>query len=127
MHMPYSGHVTCNPILACYLLSAGCFHANRLKWCKRSLQVSTSGQELVALNPRKKIAFPLTEKISLSPNTRLFRFGLQSPQHKLGLPIGQHMFFYAKVRSCYALLSAWSTYAGCWARRLNPGCSLTHL
>ena len=51
----------------------------------------------MALNPKKKIPFALTEKIELSHNTRLFRFALQSPRHKLGLPIGQHMFFYCKV------------------------------
>lgn len=53
--------------------------------------------DLVALNPKKKIPFELVEKIELSHNTRLFRFALQSPRHRLGLPIGQHMFFYAKV------------------------------
>ncbi|KAK9823153.1 hypothetical protein WJX72_000662 [[Myrmecia] bisecta] len=52
--------------------------------------------DLVALNPKKKIPFTLVEKVALSHNTRLFRFALQSPQHKLGLPIGQHMFFYAR-------------------------------
>lgn len=52
----------------------------------------------MALNPKKKIPFALTEKIELSRNTRLYRFALQSPRHKLGLPIGQHMFFYCKVR-----------------------------
>lgn len=52
---------------------------------------------LLALNPKKKIPFALTEKIELSHNTRLFRFALQSPRHRLGLPIGQHMFFYCKV------------------------------
>lgn len=52
----------------------------------------------MALNPKKKIPFELVEKIELSHNTRLFRFALQSPRHRLGLPIGQHMFFYAKVR-----------------------------
>ena len=56
--------------------------------------------ELVALNPKKKIPFALSEKIELSRNTRLFRFALQSPRHKLGLPIGQHMFFYCKVCAC---------------------------
>ena len=35
----------------------------------------------------------------LSHNTRLFRFALQSPQHRLGLPVGQHMFFSAKARA----------------------------
>ncbi|KAK9903477.1 hypothetical protein WJX75_006549 [Coccomyxa subellipsoidea] len=53
---------------------------------------------LVALNPKKKIPFELVEKIELSHNTRLFRFALQSPRHRLGLPIGQHMFFYAKEK-----------------------------
>lgn len=52
-----------------------------------------------ALNPKKKLPFKLKEKILLSHNTRLFRFALQSPEHRLGLPIGQHMFFYAKVCS----------------------------
>ena len=51
----------------------------------------------MALNPKKKIPFALMEKIELSHNTRLFRFALQSPRHRLGLPIGQHMFFYCKV------------------------------
>lgn len=50
---------------------------------------------LVALHPKKKIPFKLSEKIEISHNTRLFRFALQSPQHKLGLPVGQHMFLYA--------------------------------
>ena len=56
-------------------------------------------KELLALNPRKKIPFKLAEKVTLSRNSRLFRFALQSPQHRLGLPVGQHMFFSAKVRS----------------------------
>lgn len=40
-------------------------------------------KELVALDPRKKIAFKLAEKLELSHNVRLFRFALQSPQHKV--------------------------------------------
>ena len=52
---------------------------------------------LVALDPKKKIAFTLTQRVELSPDTLLLRFGLQSPQHVLGLPVGQHMFFSAKV------------------------------
>lgn len=56
----------------------------------------------IALNPKKKIPFKLSEKIALSHNTRLFRFALQTPEHKLGLPIGQHMFFYAKVSTDFS-------------------------
>lgn len=53
--------------------------------------------ELVALNPRQKIAFKLAEKIELSHNVRLFRFALQSPEHKFGLPVGKHVFLYATI------------------------------
>jgi nitrate reductase (NAD(P)H) len=58
--------------------------------------VAAVKEELVALNPKKKIPFKLIEKTALSHNVRRLRFALQSPQHKLGLPVGQHMFFYAK-------------------------------
>ena len=63
------------------------------------LGVGGGGHTKYALNPKKKLPFKLKEKIMLSHNTRLFRFALQSPEHRLGLPIGQHMFFYAKVRA----------------------------
>lgn len=53
-------------------------------------------KELVALNPRKKEKFRLIEKRELSHNVRLFRFELQSPQHKLGLPCGKHVYIYGK-------------------------------
>lgn len=39
--------------------------------------------DLVALNPRKKLAVKLIERQELSSNVRLFRFGLPSPQHKV--------------------------------------------
>jgi nitrate reductase (NAD(P)H) len=58
---------------------------------------ATAEKELVALDPRKKIAFKLAEKIELSHNVRLFRFALQSPQHKFGLPVGKHVFLYATI------------------------------
>ena len=61
------------------------------------LGVGGGGHTKFALNPKKKLPFKLKEKLMLSHNTRLFRFALQSPEHRLGLPIGQHMFFYAKV------------------------------
>lgn len=46
----------------------------------------------VALNTRQKLAVPLTEKEVLSKDTRRFRFGLPTKDHKLGLPIGKHFF-----------------------------------
>mmetsp|Transcript_12337 Transcript_12337/g.18089 ORF Transcript_12337/g.18089 Transcript_12337/m.18089 type:complete len:305 (+) Transcript_12337:141-1055(+) len=40
--------------------------------------------------------YPLVDKKVLSHDTRRFTFALPSPNHKLGLPIGQHMTLYFK-------------------------------
>jgi nitrate reductase (NAD(P)H) len=56
-------------------------------------------EELIALNPKKRINFALAEKEELSHNVCRFRFALQSPQHKFGLPVGKHVFLYAKYVS----------------------------
>lgn len=46
----------------------------------------------VALNTRQKLAVPLIEKEVLSKDSRRFRFGLPTKDHKLGLPVGKHFF-----------------------------------
>jgi len=43
------------------------------------------------LDPKKWQEFPLIGKIIVSPNTALYRFGLQKKNDILGLPIGQHI------------------------------------
>ena len=43
------------------------------------------------LDPSKKVALKLVKRTELSHDTHLFRFGLQTPEHILGLPIGQHI------------------------------------
>lgn len=48
------------------------------------------------LNPRQFQTLPLIEKITVSHDTRIFRFGLPDPAMKLGLPTGMHMFLKAK-------------------------------
>ena len=55
---------------------------------------------LVALDPKKRVAFKLVEKHELSHNVRRFRFALQSPQHKFGLPVGKHVFAYGRRAPC---------------------------
>jgi nitrate reductase (NAD(P)H) len=47
------------------------------------------------LKPRTMQRLPLVEKIVVSHDTRIFRFGLPSPTMKLGLPTGMHMFLKA--------------------------------
>jgi nitrate reductase (NAD(P)H) len=63
-------------------------HAAAAPVASTSSSSSNGSQELVALNPRQKIAFRLAEKIELSHDTRLFRFALQSDQHKVRACLG---------------------------------------
>lgn len=46
---------------------------------------------LVALDPAADVALTLVKKESISENTRKFTFALPSPEHVLGLPVGQHV------------------------------------
>ena len=56
-----------------------------------------AGGALVALNPREKISLRLAERIEISHDTRIYRFALPSPNHRLGLPCGKHVLVYAKI------------------------------
>mmetsp|Transcript_32947 Transcript_32947/g.33559 ORF Transcript_32947/g.33559 Transcript_32947/m.33559 type:complete len:960 (+) Transcript_32947:91-2970(+) len=58
---------------------------------------SESSEGLIALNPKQRIPFKLMKREVLSSDSLRLRFALQSPKHVLGLPVGQHMFFSAKV------------------------------
>jgi cytochrome-b5 reductase len=44
-----------------------------------------------------KHKFPLIEKIVVTDSTRIFRLGLPSPEHILGLPIGKHIMVSAEL------------------------------
>lgn len=57
----------------------------------------TTGRKL-ALNPKKKKAFKLQDKIVLSHDSFLLDFALQTPEHMLGLPTGKHMFLSAEIK-----------------------------
>mmetsp|Transcript_22396 Transcript_22396/g.32804 ORF Transcript_22396/g.32804 Transcript_22396/m.32804 type:complete len:859 (-) Transcript_22396:140-2716(-) len=50
-----------------------------------------------ALDPKKKVAITLVSKENLSSDVRRLRFALPTPQHVLGLPIGNHFFVNAQV------------------------------
>ena len=51
----------------------------------------------VALDKDQKLPFKLVKREEVSHDTRRFRFELQSPQHVLGLPVGNHMYLSARV------------------------------
>lgn len=48
-------------------------------------------------DPNVKYSIKLIEKEELSHDTRRFRFALPTPEHILGLPVGQHIYLSAKV------------------------------
>ena len=48
-------------------------------------------------NPREKARCRLVDKKSLSYSVRLFRFALPSPDQKLGLPVGRHVYVCASI------------------------------
>ncbi|ORY07232.1 NAD(P)H-nitrate reductase [Basidiobolus meristosporus CBS 931.73] len=51
----------------------------------------------VALSTREYRQFSLVEKIQLNHNTILLRFKLPSSQHRLGLPVGKHVYLRANI------------------------------
>ena len=55
------------------------------------LYAKSSRPKKALTDPTAKVALPLIEREELSHDTHLFRFGLQSPEHILGLPVGQHI------------------------------------
>jgi Na+-transporting NADH:ubiquinone oxidoreductase subunit NqrF len=63
----------------------------------RSITLNSDEGSLVALNPKVWISCPLIEKKVISHDTRIFRFALQSNNHSLGLPVGNHLFIRASV------------------------------
>lgn len=71
-------------------LAIKCYFSARCSQKKRKSPVTLE-------NPTAKYALPLIEKEIISHDTRRFRFGLPSPEHVLGLPIGQHVHLSAKI------------------------------
>lgn len=57
------------------------------------IRVFPSKKQVALANPDEWVSLPLIEKEKLSHDVYRFRFGLQSPDHILGLPVGQHISF----------------------------------
>uniref|UniRef100_A0A8D2AZB7 NADH-cytochrome b5 reductase n=1 Tax=Sciurus vulgaris TaxID=55149 RepID=A0A8D2AZB7_SCIVU len=55
-------------------------------------------RDLITLqDPDAKYPLPLIEKEQINHNTRRFRFGLPSPEHILGLPVGNYVHLLARI------------------------------
>jgi NAD(P)H-flavin reductase len=48
-------------------------------------------------DPRVRYSLPLVSKQRLNPDTFLLRFALASPQTRLGLPCGKHVYMFADI------------------------------
>lgn len=62
-------------------------------------------------DPRERYALPLAEKKQLNHDTFFMRFELPSPQHKLGLPCGKHVFLCADING-EAVVRAYTPISG---------------
>ncbi|KAL1920252.1 uncharacterized protein VTP21DRAFT_1398 [Calcarisporiella thermophila] len=63
---------------------------------RRGKKTKRGGKRAV-LNPNEFQKFPLIEKIPISHNTAVYRFGFEHPDDILGLPIGQHISVMAEI------------------------------
>ncbi|XP_005990886.1 NADH-cytochrome b5 reductase 3 [Latimeria chalumnae] len=63
----------------------------------RLLHLKESAPPITLGDPNIKYPLKLIDKEIVSHDTRRFRFALPSPEHVLGLPIGQHIYLSAKV------------------------------
>lgn len=65
-----------------------------------------SKSKKIALDAEKWIAFPLIDIEKISHDVKRFRFALQSKEHILGLPIGQHISLkYIDAEGLYFFIS----------------------
>lgn len=63
----------------------------------KSDELTDSKGNKLALNPRKKTAFKLQNKVVLSRDSFMLDFALPTKEHVLGLPTGKHIFLSAKI------------------------------
>jgi len=56
-----------------------------------------SGPPVTLQDPTLKYPLKLVDKEVISPDTRRYRFALPSPEHILGLPVGQHIYLTARI------------------------------
>jgi nitrate reductase (NAD(P)H) len=75
----------------------GDLDTSSVKKSVKSDELTDAKGNKLALNPRKKTAFKLQNKIVLSRDSIMLDFALPTKDHVLGLPTGKHIFFSAKI------------------------------
>lgn len=59
--------------------------------------------QVLLQDPKERYALPLAQKQQLNHDTFFLRFALPTPEFKLGLPCGKHVFLCAGNLVCHAL------------------------
>ncbi|XP_030077530.1 NADH-cytochrome b5 reductase 1 [Microcaecilia unicolor] len=89
--MGYSGTTRMLTAMAAVVLTAIGFALGSYLMKKRK-------KPLVTLkDPSERYLLRLIDKALVSANTRRFRFALPSPNHILGLPVGKHVYLFARI------------------------------
>ncbi|CAF4855089.1 unnamed protein product [Pieris macdunnoughi] len=69
-----------------------------LIWGRKASTPTKKINPVTLVDSNVKYPLPLIEREEISHDTRRFRFGLPSPDHILGLPIGQHIHLSVKLQ-----------------------------
>ncbi|KAJ6646875.1 NADH-cytochrome b5 reductase 3 [Pseudolycoriella hygida] len=81
------------------------FGGQKKKKVTKISEYTDKGYLKTLLNANEKYDLPLIEKEEISHDTRRFRFGLPSPNHVLGLPVGQHVNLHAPYLNTFNVRS----------------------
>ncbi|XP_023944320.1 NADH-cytochrome b5 reductase 3 isoform X2 [Bicyclus anynana] len=70
-----------------------------LVWGRKTTKrpIKSNKPPITLVDSNVKYPLPLIEREEISHDTRRFRFGLPTPEHVLGLPIGQHIHLSVKI------------------------------
>ena len=71
--------------------------SERLVETQHPASTSTMSSPVALVDVTRKVLVALKSRENLSRNTRLLRFSLETDEHRLGLPVGGHIYVSAKV------------------------------
>eukprot|EP00741_Cyanophora_paradoxa_P008888 tig00001408_g8604.t1 len=86
-----------NPVATAVVVGASIIVLFKLFGGGKKMGAKQAKDPNVALDPEETLMLPLVERIEITHNTRLYRFGLPRPEMRLGLPVGKHVRLTAKI------------------------------
>ncbi|XP_042137448.1 NADH-cytochrome b5 reductase 2 isoform X1 [Peromyscus maniculatus bairdii] len=86
----------------CLLLALGVVSVTMILTILKQINLKKKGR-ITLQDPEAEYPLPLIEKEQINHNTRRFRFGLPSPDHVLGLPVGNYVHFLAQINDQWVI------------------------